>query len=120
MAKYWNKRIELFQGAAFTPFSISGMREKDERELALGFLRLIPDTDGTGRCNIFMDPSVLEGHGYSDENMVRVLWYTLHAALESESTQQKGIVFMVYLKNTYVRHFDRQVVSFYAHIEPKH
>lgn len=90
------------------------MREKDERELALGFLRLIPDTDGTGRCNIFIDPSVLEGHGYSDKNMVRVLWYTLHAALESESTQQKGIVFVVYLKYTYVKHFDRSLVKVLA------
>lgn len=45
---------------------------------------------------------------------VRAAWYTLHTALEDESTQRKGIVFLVYLKYTYVRHFDRSLVSLLA------
>ena len=92
---------------AFSPLTIAHMREKDSRELSLGFLRLVPDTDGTGRCNIYVNPSVLEGHAYRDENMVRAAWYTVHAALANESTQQKGVVFLVCLKYTYVKHFDR-------------
>lgn len=111
MANYWNRRIELFGNAAFNPLSVATIREKDKKELSLGFLRIIPDTDGTGRCNIFIRPSILEGHGYKDENMVRAAWYTLHAALENESTQEKGIVFLVYLRDTYVRHFDRSLVK---------
>lgn len=114
MANYWNRRIELFGNAAFTPLSVETIRDKNEKELALGFLRIIPDTDGTGRCNIFINPSLLEGHGYKDENMVRAAWYTLHAALENESTQEKGIVFLVYLRDTYVRHFDRSLVKLIA------
>lgn len=115
MANYWNTRIQLFGSKAFAPFSIADILEKDRKELSLGFLRLIPETDGTGRCNIFMDPSVLEGHEYKDENMCRAAWYILHAALENnESTQQKGIVFLVYLRYTYVRHFDRSLVKLIA------
>ena len=114
MANYWIRRIELFGSAAFTPFSIAEMKVKDGNELNLAFLRLLPETDGTGRCNIFIDPSVLEDTAYNDESMVRSAWYTLHAALEYESTQQKGIVFLVYLRNTFVRHFDRSLVSLLA------
>ena len=114
MANYWNRRIELFGSKAFTPLTAASIVENDGRELSLGFLRIIPDTDGTGRCNIYVDPSVLEGHRYKDENMVRAAWYTLHAALEIESTQQKGIVFVVYLKDTCVRHFDRSLVKLLA------
>ena len=114
MANYWIRRIELFGSTAFTPFSIAEMKAKDGNELNLAFLRLLPETDGTGRCNIFIDPSVLEDTAYNDESMVRSAWYTLHAALEYESTQQKGIVFLVYLRNTFVRHFDRSLVSLLA------
>jgi hypothetical protein len=115
MANYWIRRIELFGSKAFTPFSIAESKEKDGHELSMGFLRLLPETDGTGRCNIFIDPSVLEDNTYNDESMVRAAWYTLHAALEEyDSTQQKGIVFLVYLRNTYVRHFDRSLVTLLA------
>lgn len=114
MAQYWNKRIELFGSTAFTPFSIANMREKNGKELSLGFIRLLPDTDGTGRCNVFVDPSLLEGEEYEDENMVRAAWYALHAALENESTQQKGIVFLVFLRETYPRHFDRSLIKLLA------
>lgn len=113
MAKYWNKRIELFSSRAFVPFSAADMKEKDGSELSLGFLRLVPEgTDGTGRCNIYVDPTVLEGHEYKVEGVVRAAWYTLHTALlENESTQQKGIVFLVYLRNAYPWHFDRSLVQ---------
>ena len=114
MANYWDMRIELFGDEAFEPLTIANLREENERELSLGFLRLLPDTDGTGRCDVFIDPSLLEGHEYEDEKMARVLWYTLHVALENESTQQKGIAFLVYLRETYVRHFDRSLVKLLA------
>jgi len=115
MANYWERRIELFGSKAFTPITVASIKEMDgERELALAFMKILPDTDGTGRVNIFVDPSLLEGHRYTDEAMVRAAWYTLHTALEIESTQQKGIVFIVYLKDTCVRHFDRSLVQLLA------
>eukprot|EP01083_Nonionella_stella_P097002 272704_1 len=114
MANYWNRRIELFGSTAFQPFTITNIREKDGKELSHEFIRLMPDTDGTGRCDIFVDPTTLEGHEYKDENMVRAAWYILHAALEIESSQQKGIVFIVYLRHACVRHFDRSLVKLLA------
>lgn len=79
--------------------------------MSIGFLRLLPDTDGTGRCNIFIDPRVLEGKEYKLDRMVRAAWYILHEALENESTQQKGVVFLVYLDGALLRHFDRTLVG---------
>ncbi|KAL7550354.1 hypothetical protein ACHAWF_013595 [Thalassiosira exigua] len=114
MANYWNTRIALFGSNAFSPLTVANLRDRDERELALGFFRILPETDGIGRCNIFVDPSVLEGYGYENENMARVAWYTLHAALEIESSQQKGMVFLVYLRDTSVWHFDRPLVKLFA------
>mmetsp|Transcript_24335 Transcript_24335/g.48534 ORF Transcript_24335/g.48534 Transcript_24335/m.48534 type:complete len:315 (+) Transcript_24335:291-1235(+) len=114
MANYWKRRIELFGDAAFAPLTIEGSLNRDEKELSIGFLRLMPSNDKTGRSNIFLDPSVIEGRVYDNESMVRAAWYTLHTALEDESTQRKGIVFLVYLKYTYVRHFDRSLVSLLA------
>ena len=114
MSNYWRRRIELFGDAAFSPLTLANCRAGDEKEYSIGFLRLVSDTDGTGRCNIFIDPSVVEGQEYDDESMVRAAWYVLHAALETESSQQKGIAFLVYLKDTLVRHFDRSLTRLLA------
>lgn len=45
---------------------------------------------------------------------VKAAWYTLHAALENETTQRKGIVFLVNLKTTLPRHFDRKLIQLLA------
>ncbi|KAL7441976.1 hypothetical protein ACHAXM_008145 [Skeletonema potamos] len=87
------------------------MSNEDKKEMSIGFLRLLPATDGTGRCNMYVDPRVLEGKEYDNERMVRAAWLTLHEALETESTQQKGIVFLVYLEGALLRHFDRTLVK---------
>ena len=61
-----------------------------------------------------MDPSVVDRSEYNAESMVKAAWYTLHAALENETTQQKGIVFLVNLKTTLPRHFDRRLIQLLA------
>ncbi len=71
MANYWKRRIELFGDAAFAPLTIEGSLNRDEKELSIGFLRLMPSCDKTGRSNIFLDPSVIEGRVYDNESMVR-------------------------------------------------
>lgn len=114
LAKYWNKRIELFQGAAFRPLSIESLSMEERKEMSIGFLRLLPDTDGTGRCNIYVNPLLLEGKEYNNDGMVKAAWLVLHKALETESTQQKGIVFLVYLRGALLRHFDRKLVQHLA------
>lgn len=70
MANYWKRRIELFGDAAFAPLTIEGSLNRDEKELSIGFLRLMPSNDKTGRSNIFLDPSVIEGRVYDNESMV--------------------------------------------------
>ena len=80
----------------------------------MGFLYLLPFVDGTGRSLIYMDPSIVEGSEYNAQSMVKAAWYTLHAALENEVTQQKGIVFLVNLETTLPRHFDRRLVQLLA------
>lgn len=87
------------------------MSDEDREEISIAFLRLLPDTDGTGRSNIYIDPRVLEGKEYDNERMVRAAWLTLHEALETESAQQKGIVFLIYLEGALLRHFDRTLVK---------
>lgn len=114
LAKYWNKRIELFQGAAFRPLSIESLSMEERKEMSIGFLRLLPDTDGTGRCNIYVNPLLLEGKEYNNDGMVKAAWLVLHKALETESSQQKGIVFLVYLRGALLRHFDRKLVQYLA------
>ncbi len=114
IAKYWNTRILLFKGAAFKSLSKEHMSDEDREEMSIAFLRLLPDTDGTGRSNIYIDPRVLEGKEYDNERMVRAAWLTLHEALETESAQQKGIVFLVYLEGALLRHFDRTLVKHLA------
>ena len=92
--------------------TLTSWREIDEEnEFSIGFLYLLPHQDDTGRAVIYMDPSVVEGQEYNDESMVKAAWYTLHAALENETTQQKGIVFLVNLETTFPRHFDRKLVQ---------
>jgi len=90
------------------------MSDEDRKEMSIAFVRLLPDTDGTGRCNIYVDPRVLEGKEYDNERMVRAAWLILHEALETESTQQKGIVFLVFLEGALLRHFDRTLVKHIA------
>lgn len=112
LSNYWKRKIELLGDAAFVPMTLTSWREIDEEnEFSIGFLYLLPHQDDTGRAVIYMDPSVVEGQEYNDESMVKAAWYTLHAALENETTQQKGIVFLVNLETTFPRHFDRKLVQ---------
>jgi hypothetical protein len=104
-------RIHLFQGAAFRPLLSENMGSEEREALSIGFLSLLPDPDGTGRCNIYVDPCALEGKKYGHEGMVKAAWYILHDALETESTQQKGVVFLVYLRGALLRHFDRKLIQ---------
>ena len=54
--------------------------------LALGY------QDSTGHSILLVNPSMQDKSKYTRERMLRVLWYMIHAALETESTQRFGIV----------------------------
>jgi hypothetical protein len=63
---------------------------------------------GKGRSVIIVDPSKQEGSKYARESMVRVVWYMIHAALEDEETQKKGIVVIANPKNAKFSQFDQK------------
>ena len=61
--------------------------------LRLGFVQLVPGvSDPMGRSILYVDPSVQDRRLYSRENMCRAVWYTIFAALESETAQRHGII----------------------------
>lgn len=58
-----------------------------------GFARLaLGYQDSTGHSILLVDPSMQDKSKYTRERMLRVLWYMIHAALETESTQRFGMV----------------------------
>eukprot|EP00565_Helicotheca_tamesis_P005249 CAMPEP_0185730988 /NCGR_PEP_ID=MMETSP1171-20130828/11511_1 /TAXON_ID=374046 /ORGANISM="Helicotheca tamensis, Strain CCMP826" /LENGTH=374 /DNA_ID=CAMNT_0028400143 /DNA_START=39 /DNA_END=1163 /DNA_ORIENTATION=- len=113
-ANYWNKRIELFgeQKACLPSLSLDDALKGDEAALNVGFAKLLDGTDDMGRALMWIDPANLDGSKYSHESMTRAMWYIIHAALESETAQQKGIVFLVYIGNDPpMSAFDRPLIK---------
>uniref|UniRef100_A0A6V2CPB1 CRAL-TRIO domain-containing protein n=1 Tax=Ditylum brightwellii TaxID=49249 RepID=A0A6V2CPB1_9STRA len=117
-AKYWNKRIELFgeEKACKPILSLNDALQDDESALNVGFIKLLDGvTDDRGRALMWIDPANLDSTKYSRESMVRAVWYIMHAALESETAQQKGLVFLVYIgNNPALSVFDRPLISMVA------
>lgn len=65
--------------------------------------------DPIGRGLLFFDPSKRDQSQCSRESLSRSLWYAVHAALETESVQQKGIVFISFPKNAKFSQFDSKL-----------
>lgn len=109
LVKYWAKRLELFgEQRAFRSLTLANIyEEEDDAGLKMGFVRLIPVTDNTGRSIVFVDPSKQDRTKYTREMLVRSLWYVFHAALENEGAQKNGIVCMAFPKNAEVSQIDR-------------
>jgi len=105
LVNYWDTRIELFGENAFSDLTLKGLLKEDIESLQLGFTHLLAGKDAAGRAIIFVDPTCLD-KVISRESLIKATWYMLHAALEEESAQQKGVVFIVYLREAEIRHFD--------------
>jgi CRAL/TRIO domain len=113
LIRYWSKRIEVFgPDRAFLPLTLTQALVDDEIPLKIGFARLIEGTfDPIGRGVMLVDPSKLDKTKYSRESMVRAMWYTIHAALEVESTQRYGLVAISFPRNAKFSQFDRELVK---------
>lgn len=110
MAKYWDKRIELFgPNKAFLPLKLDAALQGDEAALNIGFTRLVPAQDHHGRSILLADPSNQDSSLYTRESMLRAMWYILHASLENEGAQKRGIVMIIYPKNARFKQFDRHM-----------
>lgn len=105
--KYWDNRIEIFGvDKGFLPIlalggSPGGAMKDDLEAINCAYIRMAaPNTceDPDGRAICFIDGTVLDAIVEADnssisiQGLVRASWYATHIGLQSESTQQKGIV----------------------------
>lgn len=79
----------------------------DAVALGTGFWQLVPAKDKHGRIIVWHDASQYDKMVHDRESMARSMWYAVHAALEDETTQKKGIVIIVYKKYAKFANFDR-------------
>ena len=70
MAKYWNRRTALFEDDSFlSDLTLDGALRDDEDALHVGFMRLLPGTDGAGRSIMMVEASRLDATKYSRDSM---------------------------------------------------
>ena len=112
LIKYWDKRVEVFgEDRAFLPLTLDGALKGDEISLEMAFVQSTEHTDAEGRRIILGDPSKLDKSKYTRESMVRAFWYTMHAALEDEVTQKRGIILLLFPHHAQYSQFDRKLVA---------
>ena len=115
LIKYWDKRVEVFgEDRAFLPLTLDGALKGDEISLEMAFVQSTEHTDAEGRRIILGDPSKLDKSKYTRESMVRAFWYTMHAALEDEVTQKRGIILLLFPHHAQFSQFDRKLVAINA------
>mmetsp|Transcript_13074 Transcript_13074/g.30430 ORF Transcript_13074/g.30430 Transcript_13074/m.30430 type:complete len:173 (-) Transcript_13074:1121-1639(-) len=63
-------------------------------------MQFMGSKDPTGRNILFVNSEKLNRGLYERESLVRAVWYVLHAAIEDETTQKLGVIFVAYPKHT--------------------
>ena len=112
MFRYWTDRTELFGANAFGNLlalsgdgvensgehykwdgEITGPMQNDAVELGIGYPRLSPERDRSGRALLIFNQSVVERKNAYDRNgMRRALYYRIHLALRDIQVQRSGFV----------------------------
>jgi hypothetical protein len=111
-ARYWDKRVEIFgPDKAFQPLKLAAALCGDSVALERGFFSITGTKDSSGRSIMVMDPSKHDKTMYERESMCRALWYVVHAGLEDEMTQKRGLVILGYLQNAKFSQFDRALTK---------
>mmetsp|Transcript_20944 Transcript_20944/g.45673 ORF Transcript_20944/g.45673 Transcript_20944/m.45673 type:complete len:317 (+) Transcript_20944:15-965(+) len=112
LLKYWDKRVELFgEDKAFLPLTLDGALRDDEVALEMSLMQSTEATDEAGRRIVLGDPSRLDKTKYTVPDMVRAFWYTMHAVLEDEMTQKRGVILLLYPHHAHVSQFDRKLIA---------
>jgi CRAL/TRIO domain len=107
-ALYWEKRVEVFgPDKAFLPLTLSGALRDDLETLRVGSVTLLAEPDPTGRVVCFSNVALHDGTKYPKCSLARSMWYVIQSALESERTQQCGLIIMSYPRNAKISEFDR-------------
>jgi hypothetical protein len=111
-AKYWDKRVEIFgTKKAFMPLTLSKALKDDIVALSTGYFSLTGSKDTSGRSIIFIDLSKQDKSKYPRESMCRAMWYIVHAALEDEMTQKRGVVIIGFPRNAKLSQIDRPLTK---------
>jgi len=114
MIAYWEARADLFgEERMLLPMDRSGtLNGEDSLALDQGLLQLLPQKDLDGRGLIFFDPSRHNIKlGYSNESMLRVIWYIMHVAKEDPIIRENGFVLIVYPKQCTPEQIDRDLIA---------
>mmetsp|Transcript_24171 Transcript_24171/g.27594 ORF Transcript_24171/g.27594 Transcript_24171/m.27594 type:complete len:326 (-) Transcript_24171:142-1119(-) len=119
IVKYWATRVKIFgESKAFLPLVLGedGPFKDDNESLKIGFIRFTNKKDSAGRSIMFGDPSRLpiDHSSYENESICRSLWYCMHVALEDETTQRKGAVFLLFPKHVKFAQFNRKLAKMNA------
>ncbi|GFH49903.1 hypothetical protein CTEN210_06379 [Chaetoceros tenuissimus] len=103
---YWNKRVELFGEKAFQPMTQSMACSDDAHALRINYVMPVVDSrtgdiikDDAGRGILYIEPYRLTDQVYDRTSMTRATWYSIHALLEDEEIQKKGIIVVFYPRN---------------------
>lgn len=111
--RYWTSRLEYFgEKKAFKPLTLANIYDEDEPEVALrrGFLSICPTRHSSGRLVMFANPGKLDKKLYTREMLVRTCWYIMHACLEDEETQRKGVIGIIYPKTTKFSEIEKKIM----------
>jgi hypothetical protein len=112
LTTYWKKRLQMFgPDRAFLPLTQDEALKNDAVALGMGYFQLNLPKDPSGHGIIFVDPSRQDKSKYERESMVRSMWYVMHAALEDEETQKKGLVVIAYPKKVKLSQVDRALTK---------
>jgi hypothetical protein len=111
--RYWRKRVKVFgPERAFQPLTLDSFTAEERAALDQGYVSLLPGvTDPKGRSIIHIDPTKFDTTKFSRTDLCRAVWYLQHAALENESAQKYGQIYLVDVSRTRYSHFDRKLVK---------
>jgi len=141
---YWESRRELFgQEKYLLPMTLSGALRDDLVALEVGWLRLLPKLDASGRQLLIAEPARHKREGYTTESMVSDPWdtcissftcgnilchshgnrqlraacYVVEVASQTNKDMDSRIVQIVWGKNSTVWEYDHQSCTKYAQYE---
>ena len=100
VVQYWQLRGKIFTNRAYEAMTLSGKGALDSQDvnfLRAGILQFLPN-DVHDRTVIFYNNSAFENCGFARDCLHRCLFYLLTVALERESTQRNGVVFVCNFK----------------------
>jgi hypothetical protein len=114
-ANYWKKRVNMLgPDRAFLPFTLDQALQDPNIQTAfhMGVMTLLDQVqDPSGRAIVYFDPSKYDRSKYTVETILPALWYVLHAALETTTAQQRGLIFIGDPGRAKLSQFDRAVSS---------